>query len=92
MSDPHKNGVITIISVVTIIAGVIVMCGWIFHVPVLKEIVPGFVPMVFNAAVVCEVTFPLGDSDMPGYLRSKNTIQISTDFSYQSKSAALPIG
>jgi PAS domain S-box-containing protein len=32
------------------------MSGWIFHVPVLKEIVPGFVPMVFNAAL-CFVFF-----------------------------------
>lgn len=34
------------------------MAGWIFHIPVLKQVVPGFVPMVFNTAL-CFVLFSI---------------------------------
>ncbi|MFB9842849.1 PAS domain S-box protein [Mucilaginibacter ginsenosidivorans] len=56
MSDQKKSKVIIAVSVVTIVISVIVMCGWVFNVLVLKEIIPGFVPMVFNAAL-CFVLF-----------------------------------
>lgn len=56
MSDQKNSKVITAISIVTVIVSIIVMCGWMFDIPVLKEIVPGFVPMMFNAAL-CFVLF-----------------------------------
>lgn len=46
----HRNRSIVIISLLTVIASLVVMTGWIFNVAVLKQIVPGFVSMVFNTA------------------------------------------
>jgi two-component system, sporulation sensor kinase E len=51
MTDPKKNRAIIIIGIVTITVGIIVMLGWIFNIPVLQQIVPGFVTMAFNAAL-----------------------------------------
>jgi two-component system, sporulation sensor kinase E len=51
MDHPHKNRTIIIISLFTIIVGIIVMLGWIFSIQVFQEIVPGFEPMRFNASL-----------------------------------------
>ena len=56
MYDQQKNRTIVIISIVTMVAGIIVMLGWIFNIPVLQQIIPGFVSMVFNMAL-CFVLF-----------------------------------
>lgn len=56
MYDPQRNRVIIVISAVSIAVGIIVMLGWIFNIPVLQQIVPGFVSMVFNTAF-CFVLF-----------------------------------
>src|ERR1700744_1210326 len=56
MADPQKNRTIVVISITTIVTGIIVMLGWIFNILVLKEIIPGFVAMVFNMAL-CFVLF-----------------------------------
>src|ERR1700692_548941 len=47
---------ITIVSLLTIIAGITVMMGWILNIPLLQSIVPGFDGMRFNAAL-CFVLF-----------------------------------
>ena len=51
MTGLQKNKGITIISFISIAAGLLVMLGWMLHVPVLKQLVPGFVNMVFNTAL-----------------------------------------
>ncbi len=56
MSDPPKNRAIKVIGIISIIVGIIVIFGWIFNIPILKQIVPGFVSMVFNTAF-CFVLF-----------------------------------
>jgi two-component system, sporulation sensor kinase E len=52
----YRNKTIIIISLLTVIASLVVMTGWMFGVPVLKQIVPGFVSMVFNTAF-CFILF-----------------------------------
>jgi len=56
MNTPAKNTIITVASLVLILVGSIVMCGWIFDIPGLQTIVPGFVAMKFNPAL-CFVLF-----------------------------------
>jgi two-component system, sporulation sensor kinase E len=56
MTDAQKNRIIALISCITITVGVLVMLGWIFNIPDLKQLVPGFESMVFNAAL-CFVLF-----------------------------------
>ncbi|HEY4197006.1 MAG TPA: PAS domain S-box protein [Mucilaginibacter sp.] len=56
MTDPQKNRTIVVISITTIITGIIVMLGWVLDIPVLEQIIPGFVIMVFNTAL-CFVLF-----------------------------------
>ena len=56
MFDPQKNRTIVIISLFTVIISIAVMAGWIWDIPVLKQVVPGFVSMVFNTAL-CFVLF-----------------------------------
>ncbi|MDB5155286.1 MAG: domain S-box protein, partial [Mucilaginibacter sp.] len=56
MYDQQKNKAIIIISVISIAAGITVMFGWIFNVPALRQIVPGFDTMAFNASL-CFVLF-----------------------------------
>src|SRR5450631_645507 len=56
MDHPQKNRTVLIISLLTMATGFIVMIGWIFNVPVLQSIVPGFIAMRFNAAL-CFVLF-----------------------------------
>ena len=51
MTGLQKNKIITIISFINIAAGLLVMLGWVFHIPVLKQLVPGFINMVFNTAL-----------------------------------------
>ncbi|HZX57412.1 MAG TPA: hypothetical protein VFE54_01755, partial [Mucilaginibacter sp.] len=46
----HKNRTIIIISIFTIAVSFVVMVGWLFHIPILQQVVPGFVSMVFNTA------------------------------------------
>ncbi|MDB5022455.1 MAG: domain S-box protein [Mucilaginibacter sp.] len=56
MYDQQKNKAIIIISLISIAAGITVMFGWIFNILALRQIVPGFVVMVFNTAL-CFVFF-----------------------------------
>ena len=56
MTDTQKNRIIILVSCITIIVGVLVMLGWIFNIPDLKQLVPGFESMVFNVAL-CFVLF-----------------------------------
>ena len=56
MYRPQRNRTIIIISLLTIVAGITVMAGWVFNVPVLQSIFPGFEAMRFNAAL-CFVLF-----------------------------------
>src|SRR5437879_4696918 len=58
MADPRRSWIVLVVSVVTIVTGFTVIAGWIFNVPVLQKIIPGFESMVFNAAV-CFVLFSL---------------------------------
>jgi two-component system, sporulation sensor kinase E len=52
----QKNRTIITISLLTIVAGITVMVGWVFNIPVLQSIIPGFEGMRFNAAL-CFVLF-----------------------------------
>lgn len=56
MSNEGKSRAIVLINLFTIVIGIVVMAGWVFHIPVFKQIVPGFVSMVFNTAV-CFILF-----------------------------------
>lgn len=48
----HKYVYISrIIAILTIVAGVLVVCGWIFNIDELKSILPNTVTMKFNAAI-----------------------------------------
>jgi PAS domain S-box-containing protein len=58
MSNEGKSRAIVLINLFTIIIGIVVMAGWVFHIPVFKQIVPGFVFMVFNTAV-CFILFSI---------------------------------
>ncbi|HTK19550.1 MAG TPA: PAS domain S-box protein [Mucilaginibacter sp.] len=52
MTILQKNRTITVISCIAIATGIVVMCGWLLNIPILKQIIPGFVNMVFNSALV----------------------------------------
>jgi PAS domain S-box-containing protein len=56
MYDQQRSKAIIIISIVSIVAGITVMFGWIFNIPALLQIVPGFDAMAFNASL-CFVLF-----------------------------------
>jgi two-component system, sporulation sensor kinase E len=56
MDNPQKNRTIIIISLITIVTGITVMMGWIFNIPALQSIAPGFIAMKFNPAL-CFVLF-----------------------------------
>lgn len=56
MAESQRSRTIVLISLITIAASLVVMVGWIFNVPVLQQIIPGFVAMVFNTAL-CFVLF-----------------------------------
>src|SRR6185312_15442125 len=51
MTTLQKNRTITVISCITIATGIVVILGWLLNIPVLKQIIPGFVNMVFNTAL-----------------------------------------
>ncbi|MDO3642716.1 PAS domain S-box protein [Mucilaginibacter sp. L3T2-6] len=51
MNTPAKNIPITIAALIVIVTGGVVMCGWIFDVPALQTIIPGFLAMKFNPAL-----------------------------------------
>ncbi|HEY9001157.1 MAG TPA: PAS domain S-box protein [Mucilaginibacter sp.] len=51
MTTLQKNRTITVISCITIATGIVVILGWLLSIPVLKQIIPGFVNMVFNTAL-----------------------------------------
>ena len=56
MADTQKNKIIITISIIVIAAGITVITGWVFGLPALESIVPGFERMRFNAAL-CFVLF-----------------------------------
>ncbi|WP_426671530.1 PAS domain S-box protein [Mucilaginibacter sp. McL0603] len=56
MTDRQKDRFIAVICCIAIAVGTIVMLGWVFNMPGLKQIVPGFESMVFNMAF-CFVLF-----------------------------------
>jgi two-component system, sporulation sensor kinase E len=58
MDDRLNKNVLITISLLTVVAGTIVMAGWVFNLPALESIVPGFEAMRFNAAL-CFVLFGL---------------------------------
>lgn len=51
MTILQKNRTITVISYITIATGTVVILGWLLNIPILKQIIPGFVNMVFNTAL-----------------------------------------
>ncbi len=56
MDRQRKNRTLIIISLVTILAGLTVMIGWLLNIPAFQRIVPGFEAMRFNTAL-CFVLF-----------------------------------
>jgi two-component system, sporulation sensor kinase E len=56
MYKPFQNITIIVIAWITIATGVTVMAGWLFNIPILQTIIPGFIPMKFNPAL-CFVLF-----------------------------------
>src|SRR5260370_13793671 len=56
MDQPQKNRTIIIISLLTIVASIAVMIGWIFNIPDFKSILPGFNNMKVNSAL-CFILF-----------------------------------
>ena len=51
MTILQKNRTITVISCIAIATGIVVMSGWLLHIPLFEEIIPGFDKMVFNTAL-----------------------------------------
>lgn len=51
MHYSRRKRTIIIISLLTIVAGITVMMGWILNIPALQSIIPGFEGMRFNAAL-----------------------------------------
>ncbi|HEY8927994.1 MAG TPA: PAS domain S-box protein [Mucilaginibacter sp.] len=56
MYKPKRNIIVVTTAVISIVTGCIVMVGWLFNLPRLQTIVPGFVAMKFNPAL-CFVFF-----------------------------------
>lgn len=56
MYKPFQNITIIVIAWITIATGITVMAGWVFNIPILQTIVPGFIAMKFNPAL-CFVLF-----------------------------------
>ncbi|MDB4902503.1 MAG: domain S-box protein [Mucilaginibacter sp.] len=56
MHYSRRRRIISIISLLTVFAGITVITGWIFDIPALQSIIPGFEGMRFNAAL-CFVLF-----------------------------------
>ncbi len=51
MADAQRNRTIVLISLVTIAASLVVILGWIFHIPALQTVLPAFEAMRFNTAI-----------------------------------------
>lgn len=51
MYYPQKSKLITIISLVTILTGVLVICGWILNIDTLETLIPQYVAIKFNTAL-----------------------------------------
>src|SRR6266404_2896273 len=47
----YENRVSLVLLFAIALLGVTTLTGWLFHIPVLIRIIPGLVPMQFNAAV-----------------------------------------
>ncbi|MBS1526246.1 MAG: PAS domain S-box protein [Bacteroidetes bacterium] len=56
MSGKQQNKTVVAISIFAIAVSLVVMVGWVCNITVLKQVVPGFVPMVFNTAL-CFILF-----------------------------------
>ncbi|MBS1503333.1 MAG: PAS domain-containing protein, partial [Bacteroidetes bacterium] len=56
MPGKQQNKTVVAISILAITISLVVMVGWVCNVTVLKQIVPGFVSMVFNTAL-CFILF-----------------------------------
>ncbi|HZY38793.1 MAG TPA: PAS domain S-box protein [Mucilaginibacter sp.] len=56
MDYPLNRKIIIATGLLTIVAGITVMLGWIFNVPALESIIHGFIAMSFNSAL-CFVLF-----------------------------------
>ena len=56
MDHPQKNRTVITISLITIVAGITIILGWVLNIHILQSIVPGFEPMRFNTAL-CFVLF-----------------------------------
>lgn len=59
MSPEKKRKIAKILSLVVIVAGIIVMAGWVFNISVLKSIFPAWTTMKFSTAisfVLCGIT------------------------------------
>jgi len=80
MATLQKNRTITVISCITIATGFVVILGWLLNVPVFKQIIPGFVNMVFNTAL----SFVLfgGSLLATQYSRSKYQNAVFLSFSF----------
>ena len=55
MTHPHKVTAVTIVSLSSLVTGVLVIIGWEFHILCLQTVFPGFVSMKFNAAICFEL-------------------------------------
>ncbi|WP_184549912.1 PAS domain-containing protein [Mucilaginibacter sp. FT3.2] len=51
MYYPKKNKFITIVGLITILAGVLVICGWLLNIDALETLVPQYVAIKFNIAL-----------------------------------------
>jgi len=56
MDSPQKNSTIIIISLLTIVTGIVVMAGWLLNSPGLANMVIGYIAMRFNTGL-CFVLF-----------------------------------
>ncbi len=56
MDSPQKNSTIIIISLLTIVTGIVVMAGWLLNSPGLANMVIGYIAMRFNTGL-CFILF-----------------------------------
>jgi hypothetical protein len=52
MTPEKKRNIAKVLSLAVIIAGVVVMIGWIFNIGILKSISPNWISMKFNTAIL----------------------------------------
>lgn len=80
MHNQEKSRAIVLINLFTIIIGIVVMTGCVFHIPVLEQIVPGFVSMVFNTAL-CFILFGVALlSTLYPVSRYRDALYLATSF------------